>query len=103
MSSDRSARGPYGWRIDVGPSDRRDRRVAAGLTQPQLAQLARVSERTVRNWERGGSMPPPPHHCRWAAIERALMTRAGIAGLTRSPETGNAGNAGKTGKRAAAE
>jgi predicted transcriptional regulator len=84
----RRPRGPYSWRIDVDQSARRDHRVAAGLTQLQLARLAGVSERTVRNWEQGA--PSPRHHCRWPAIERAL-SRAGIAGLTRSTETGNAG------------
>ena len=86
----RSPRGPYSWRIDVERSARRDRRVAAGLTQSKLAELARVSERTVRAWEQGGE--PPRHHCRWPAIERTLAkAAAGVAGLTRSPETGNAG------------
>lgn len=41
--------GPYGYRVGGTPLSRE--RVAAGLTQADLAALAGVSERTVRSLE----------------------------------------------------
>ncbi len=41
--------GPYGG--DHVQPVRKQARLLAGLTQPELAKAARVSERTVRNWE----------------------------------------------------
>jgi DNA-binding XRE family transcriptional regulator len=45
--------GPYKTQAGLFESSNRDDRIAAGLTQEQIAKMAGVSVRTVRNWEMG--------------------------------------------------
>jgi transcriptional regulator with XRE-family HTH domain len=93
------SRGPYNTAVswDAAPVGllRKLRRINAGLTQPQLAELARVSVRTVRNWERGRSSMNIDAVLRRREIELEERDRAAqdlqVAGLARSSETGNAG------------
>ncbi|WP_431776304.1 helix-turn-helix domain-containing protein [Streptomyces cucumeris] len=42
------------------PEERARLRVAAGVSQAQVAEAMRTSEQTVRNWEAGRSEPRPP-------------------------------------------
>ena len=58
-----------------GANDRQRERMAAKLTQTELATHARVSERSVRTWEQGGC---EPMLCRRIAM--ALATKTGTRG-----------------------
>lgn len=73
---------------DDEAEQRRQRRIAARLTQAELAARARVAERTVRAWERGRAS-----HQYSCLIERVLrdLAKPGFAGLGRSTKTGNTG------------
>ena len=82
--------GPYSTFAPA--TDRRARRIAAGLTQAELAIAANVAERTVRSWERDAD-------CRYDVerhIEDVLnRQQAGhqVAGFGRSTQTGKAARA----------
>jgi transcriptional regulator with XRE-family HTH domain len=78
-------------------------RQAAGMSQPALAQAAKVPLGTLRNWEQGRRIPALDAAARLAqAMGVSLDELAGIVGqAARSKANGEQtkGKAGKAGKR----
>jgi DNA-binding XRE family transcriptional regulator len=63
------------------PRERRERRVAAGLSQRQLAKALGVSHTTVGRWEREGRTPRVGHAGDYVAALEALKDSENTHGL----------------------